>query len=146
MRIRLIQPGETHTLRQQVLRPGRPAAELEWPLDQAQGSFHVGLELAEGPELVSVASFVPEQQQQLEGAAQYRLRGMATAPLHQGHGHGAQLLRFGIAHARAAQVGLIWCYARQRAVPFYRRQGFLSTGALFEIPGIGPHQLMYLRL
>lgn len=146
MPIRFIQPGETHALRQAVLRPGRPASELEWPMDHADGTFHVGMAVEDAPALVSVATFVREHQAQLPGRVQYRLRGMATAPLRQGHGLGAQLLRFGIQHARTMGADLIWCHARERAVPFYAREGFRTEGPLFNIPGIGPHHLMYLPL
>ncbi|MCC6839587.1 MAG: GNAT family N-acetyltransferase [Flavobacteriales bacterium] len=146
MHIHLVTPGETHALRQLVLRPGRPVAEMEWPLDHATGSFHVGMDGGATGGLVCIASFVPEQNAHLAGKAQFRLRGMATAPGHQGCGYGAAVLRFGLEQARARQADLIWCNARERAVPFYRREGFLIGGPAFEIVGIGLHHLMHLRL
>ncbi len=146
MPIRFIQPGETHALRQAVLRPGRPASDLDWPKDRAEGTFHVGFALEDAPAPVSVATFVREHQPHLPGQYQYRLRGMATTPHQQGLGFGAQLLRFGIGHSRELGADLIWCHARERAVPFYAREGFRVQGPRFDIPGIGPHHLMYLPL
>lgn len=75
-----------------------------------------------------------------------RLRGMATAPAHRGQGFGSALLRFGTGHARRQGHDLVWCNARELAVPFYARQGFLPQGPLFPLAGIGIHQMMYLPL
>lgn len=144
MPIRFITPVETHALRQAVLRPSQPLEEMEWSMDRSEGSFHVGME--EQGVLICVASFLRERNDRLRGWIQYRLRGMATAPACQGLGHGAQVLRFGTDHARHRKADLVWCHARERAVPFYAREDFLPEGEPFPIEGIGIHQLMYLRL
>lgn len=144
MQVRFIAPEETHPLRQQVLRPGQPLAHMEWPLDHAPGSFHLGMDV-EG-RLCSVASFVPQGCSLPGSHTPYRLRGMATVPAHQGSGFGTALLRFGIGHARQLRADLLWCNARERAVPFYARQGFVAEGQPFPIEHIGVHQLMYVRL
>lgn len=144
MRLRFIKPGETHALRQLVLRPAQPLAEMEWPLDRAADSFHVGLETGEG--LVSIATFIRERHEQLHGRGQYRLRGMATAAGHRGQGYASALLRFGVEQARQRKADLVWCNAREGAVGFYAREGFRADLPPFLIDGIGMHQLMHLQL
>lgn len=144
MQVRFISPGETHVLRQQVLRPGQSLAQMEWPKDHAPGSFHLGME-ANG-QFCAIASFIPEGNPLVGGLMPLRLRGMATAPAHQGAGLGSALLRFGLEQARRQGNDLVWCHARERAVPFYARLGFLAQGPLFPVAGIGIHQLMHLQL
>lgn len=144
MPIRFLRPGETHVLRRSVLRPQQPVEEMEWSMDRAEGSFHVGFE--EHGELVCIASFLKERNDRLRGWAQYRLRGMAVPPSHQRHGFGRRVLLFGLEHARHMKADLVWCNAREGAVAFYARAGFVAEGAPFAIEGIGLHQLMYLRL
>lgn len=144
MPIQFIQPWETHQLRRSVLRPTQPLDEMEWPGDKAECSFHLGMWL--GGHLVSIASFIRERNELLRGWIQYRVRGMATGSGHQGAGHGGALLRFGLDHARHHGADLVWCNAREAAIGFYAKEGFLTEGAPFLIEGIGTHQLMYLRL
>lgn len=149
MRIRFIQPAETHRLRQSVLRPKQAVAEMAWPLDAAEGSFHLGAEEdREGSDdrLISIASFVRDRCEQLPGSHQYRLRGMATAQEHRGKGIGAALLRYGLEHLHHLNADLVWCNAREVALGFYEREGFTSQGAAFMIEGIGLHHLMFRQL
>lgn len=144
MATRLIDPHETHGLRQSVLRPAQSPKEMEWPLDRAEGSFHVGVE--EDGQLVAIASFLRDGNPQLDARAPYRLRGMATAAGHRSKGHGSSLLRFGLEKARQEGGDLIWCNAREKAVGFYARAGFRVEGPAFHIDGIGVHHLMYMPL
>jgi GNAT superfamily N-acetyltransferase len=144
MHIRFIKPAETHALRQQVLRPGQPLEEMEWSKDRASGNFHLGVQ--EEEDLIAIASFFRERNEFLRGWIQYRLRGMATAPRHQGKGFGTRLLQFGMGHLRDMKADLLWCNARENAVGFYARAGFKGEGQTFLIEGIGIHHLMYHRL
>lgn len=149
MRIRFIKPPETHDVRQRVLRPMQAVAEMAWPLDDAEGSFHLGAEVdrdGSDDRLISVVSFVREHCVQLPGSHQYRLRGMATAQEHRGKGMGAALLRSGLEHLHHLKADLVWCNAREAALGFYEREGFTSQGAAFLIEGIGLHHLMFRQL
>ncbi|HRN38567.1 MAG TPA: GNAT family N-acetyltransferase [Flavobacteriales bacterium] len=144
MHIRFASPEETHALRQQVLRPMQAMEEMEWPQDRNPGSFHIGVE--QDSELVAVASFLPERNPMLKGERPYRVRGMATAAPFRRAGLGARLLRFGMDGLLDRHADLVWCHARQRAVPFYARAGFTRLGSLFEVQDIGIHLLMYQPL
>ncbi|MGB6047911.1 MAG: GNAT family N-acetyltransferase [Flavobacteriales bacterium] len=144
MRIRFIPSNETHELRQRVLRPAQTIAEMEWTFDRAEGSFHLGTE--KDDELIAIASFLREPCEQLPGKLQYRLRGMAITAEHQGQGVGAALLRSGLEHLHQLKADLVWCNAREGALGFYGKKGFIALGSAFIIEGIGLHHLMYRTL
>lgn len=143
MHVRFIQPESTHELRQLVLRPAQGIDEMNWSLDHAEDSFHLGALI--GKRCIAVATFMPQRNEQLRGWKQYRLRGMATHPDHQGKGYGHQLLRFGLDHLQQQSVDLVWCNARAGAVRFYAKAAFVPVQEPFNIHGIGIHQLMCLR-
>jgi ribosomal protein S18 acetylase RimI-like enzyme len=71
---------------------------------------------------------------------------MATAPAARGRGLGAIVLAALIDHARAQGAELIWCAARPRAISLYERAGFVAVGEQYEVPDLGPHRRMTLRL
>lgn len=144
MRIRYIKAGETYPLRQLVLRPKQQLEEMDWSGDHVGTTFHVGVEIHR--ELVSVASFMLERNEQMRGWRQYRLRGMATRPDQQGKGTGKALVLFALEHLRDLKADLVWCNAREKVTGFYNGMGFLPQGELFMLEGIGMHQLMFLRL
>ena len=144
MRIRFIKPVETHDLRQRVLRPAQAIEEMEWSLDRADGSFHLGAE--ENDRLISIASFLRERCELLPGSHQYRLRGMATDQDHRAKGIGTALLRSGLEHLHHLQADLVWCNAREGAFGFYESEGFTSQGRAFLIESIGLHHLMFRQL
>ena len=144
MRVRFIKTAETYPLRLLVLRPGGVIEDTHFANDRLEGSFHLGVFLDEV--IVSVGSFYPEKHDALKGWKQYRLRGMATHPVHQGKGAGEKLMRFAIDHLHAQKADLLWCNARIKAVPFYERLGLVVEGDAFEIAGIGTHYLMHRKI
>jgi GNAT superfamily N-acetyltransferase len=76
------------------------------------------------------------------GAA-WRLRGMATSDAARGTGLGRLVLEGCFAAVRDGSGRFLWCNARLVAVPFYRRLGLAAVGPEFDIPGIGPHYVMW---
>ena len=142
--IKFITATDVLPLRSLVLRDGKlPPADCFFENDDAEGAFHVGYFIAH--ELVCVASFHPVAYQTYPGKA-YQLRGMATAPQHRGKGIGAQLVNFALTYLRGQQVNYVWCNARQVALSFYQSIGFEVVSAQFDVPGIGPHYAMYLKI
>lgn len=144
MTVRLITPADTLPLRQLVLRPGGRAADCIWPGDEAPGAFHLGSFLDD--QLISIGSFQPGGHPHLSAHRPYRLRGMATHPNARGKGAGRALLHFALDHLRGLGADLLWCNARCGAVPFYALLGFTVTGPVFDMAGIGPHQVMWRRV
>ncbi|TXD37230.1 GNAT family N-acetyltransferase [Lujinxingia vulgaris] len=129
-------------LRTRVLRAHFPAGQLaHFEGDDLPHTHHFAAWA--GDEVVGVLSLF---QNPMPGDSQpaWQLRGMAVAPELQGQGVGGRLLEHALTRQALADptLTLVWCNARQRAVPFYERHGFTIVSPLFEIEGVGPHHRM----
>lgn len=150
--VRFITAAEALPLRAAVLRPGKPVEAAVFPGDEKSDSFHLGAFLTSPGKAglallgkpVAVASFFHNAHPELKETAQYQLRGMAADPVCRGRGAGRMLLLFALNLLRKDHIGLLWCNARETAVPFYEKSGFRQHGNPFFIPGIGLHRLMYI--
>jgi predicted GNAT family N-acyltransferase len=135
---------EILAIRNEVLREGKLSLdECRFPSDLNKGTFHVGNFEEDHP--VSIASFHPQNVEGHIGKG-YQLRGMATVPGFQGKGKGNQLLNFAIIYLRGQHVDYLWCNARKKALNFYANIGFEIISEEFDVPGIGPHHVMYLKI
>jgi arsenate reductase len=78
----------------------------------------------------------------------WRLRAMAVKSELQGLGLGRNLLRDGADAVKEADhnATMLWCNAREPAVPFYRSCGWEVVSEQFDIEGVGPHYAMTLEL
>ena len=141
MKVLRINASDTYQIRSQVLRPGKPIEATYFKDDDNDQSFHLGAFI--DSQLVSVASFYFETSQDLQEEYQYRLRGMATLPDHQGKGLSSALLKTAFPIIKQNFCQLLWCNARTTAQGFYQKVGFERTGDEFQIRDIGPHILMY---
>jgi GNAT superfamily N-acetyltransferase len=142
--IKFIAVEDTLSIRSDILRGGKLTPdECRFPTDQLPGAFHLGYYA--GEELVSVASFHPQNYSGFNGIG-YQLRGMATVENYRGKGIGNQLLNFGMVYLRGQKVNYLWCNARKKALPFYLNMGFEIIAPEFEVPGIGPHYVLYVKL
>ena len=63
---------------------------------------------------------------------------MAVSPEHRNRGVGSSIVKELQEYSSSKSSG-IWCNARIRAVPMYRRCGFVEVSDVFEIEGIGLH-------
>lgn len=142
--IRLITARETWPVRHAVLRIGQPLSSCDYDIDDMPGCFHLGLFL--NGALVCIGSFYPDPHPELAAQRQFRLRGMATLQEHQGRGHGMQLLQHAVHLLQDQDCELLWCNARLSAAGYYLKFGMQRHGPEFDIPGIGPHWLMYREL
>jgi ribosomal protein S18 acetylase RimI-like enzyme len=120
-----------------VLRPHQSLEELA--AHEPSGSFAAGV--FDGDELVAVGLVGPEGE---SGA--WRVRGMATAPRARGRGAGTAVLAALLEHAARHGANRVWCNVRIGARSLYERAGFRVTSDEFELPQIGPHVVMELRL
>lgn len=142
--IKFLKTEEVLPLRNIILREGKLKDEECFFLnDDASATFHLGF--FKGEEVISVATFHHEIRTGFPGEA-YQLRGMATAAGFQGKGYGNQLLNFAIVYLKGQNINYVWCNARQKAFKFYQSIGFEFISKEFEIPGIGPHKAMYLKI
>jgi ribosomal protein S18 acetylase RimI-like enzyme len=142
--IKFIQFEDVAPIRNTVLRDGKmPTGQPRFPSDDLSGIFHLGYYV--GDELACVASFHPESYGEFNGTG-YQLRGMATLEAYRGKGHGNQLLNFAIVYLRGQKANYVWCNARKIALRFYESIGFEIISDEFEVPGIGPHRVLYLKI
>jgi thiamine transport system ATP-binding protein len=129
-------------LRRAVLRTGMATQDVAWPEDELPGTFHLGV--VEGDAVLAVSTWIPRPYGD-EPAVQ--LRGMATDPEHQGAGLGARLLVDGCTRVAASGRGVVWANARDAALAFYERHGFIVAGDGWVDPTTGlPHHVVVRRL
>lgn len=143
--IRFIRTEDILSLRSRVLREGADPDLCRFDGDDDESSFHLGYFRDE--ELICIASFHQIGYERFkESGKGFQLRGMATAPEYQGKGIGNQLLNFAIVYLRGQKAAYLWCNARKVAYRFYLSLGFEFVSDEFEISGIGPHRVMYLKI
>lgn len=120
-----------YDLRLRVLRPGREPECVRHAPDLDPDAVHIGAFL--NGRLAGIASLLPNSGLQL--------RGMAVEPDLRMTGVGAAILRY--AHRIAVERNLpLWCNARDSAVGFYQKSGWVVEGDGFEVPDVGPHHVM----
>lgn len=142
--IRFAEVEELLTIRNEVLREGRlTPGECRFPTDKIPGAFHLVYAVDNHP--ACIASFHPQNYGEYAGSA-YQLRGMATIEEYRGKGLGNQLVNFAIVYLRGQKANYVWCNARKNAVRFYKNLGFEVISNEFDVPGIGPHYVMYVKI
>ena len=142
--IKFINADDVLNIRNIVLREGRlQLQECRFPTDQLEGSFHLGY--FDADQLVCVASFHPQNYNGYPGKA-YQLRGMATLESHRSKSVGNQLVNFAIVYLKGLRTNYMWCNARKRAIRFYANIGMEIISEEFDVPYIGPHYAMYLKI
>ncbi len=142
--IKFISTQDTLALRNEVLREGKLKPEdCVFINDDANDTFHLGY-FFDGI-LVCVATFHKQQKDGFLGEA-YQLRGMATQENYRGKGYGNLLINFAIVYCKGKKINYLWCNAREKAFKFYLSLGFEFISNTFEIEGIGPHKVMYLKI
>jgi len=143
-RIEPITAEDTRPLRHAILRTGRPLAETVFEGDHWPGTRHYGA-FIDG-RLIAVATLIPEATPAFSSAGAWRIRGMAVDESFRGRGLGAALVRACLDHAKSQRGRLCWCNARVGARDFYLRCAFALQGEEFDVPGLGPHNLMFIKL
>jgi predicted GNAT family N-acyltransferase len=130
IRFEIVDPSTTRELRRAVLRPeAAPGDRL--PGDDLTGAIHVGAVTDE--DIVVCTCFVysdpcPWLPDRPDG---WHLRQMATAPAYRSRGLGGGVLEQAVELVLVRGAGLLWCNAREPAVGFYARHGFVAVGEIF---------------
>jgi ribosomal protein S18 acetylase RimI-like enzyme len=142
--IRFIPVEDTLAIRNDILRGGKLTLDqCRFQGDENPGSFHLGY--FEGDKLVCIATFHLQDYKEYAGKG-YQLRGMATLEAYRGRGIGNQVVNFAIVYLRGQKINYIWCNARKNALKFYVDLGFEIISEEFELPNIGPHRVLYLKI
>lgn len=142
--IKQITAIETYSVRQPVLRPGKPLESCVFEGDDLESTIHLGL--FHNSQLVGVATFMNNKTNDLDYPNQYQLRGMAVLSEYQSKNLGEELLKNGQNILKKNGVETIWCNAREKASSFYIRNSYKTIGQPFEIMGIGIHYRMFKKL
>lgn len=130
-------------LRTRVLRPTWPEDRL-LAFEQDGAALHLAARLDDA--VVAVATVYPAPPPHALGIpaeAAWQLRGMASEGRVRGMGFGAAVLTACVREARAAGARALWCNARRGAAGFYAAYGWAAVGPEFEVPGVGPHVVMW---
>lgn len=134
-------------LRTRILRPGQPVEICHYAEDNLTTTFHLGAIVTQpdgSHRIAANGTFIQHVHPQFPTAKNpYRLRGMATDTEFQGQGFGSTILQQAEMILKSLNCDLLWFNAREKAFHFYERNGYLTIGDMFDIPGAGPHKVMY---
>ena len=144
MTVQQVEVQKIRALRHLVLRPGQPIESTDYDRDNDKQTLHYATIFDDT--IVTIATFYPEKMQEILSSNAYRLRGMATHPDYRRMGFARRLMLKVFKDLEQKKCDLLWCKARLVAVKFYESLGFIKTGQLFEIEGIGPHYLMFKKI
>ena len=144
LEVRPISAAQTLPLRLEVLRPGRPRESAVFAGDDEPETRHFGA-FVDGT-LLSIASLFAVAMPEKPDPRAYQLRGMATAENARNQGLARALLETCVNFVREQRADILWCNARIGAAEFYRKFGFETLGPQFDIPDVGPHFRMWMRV
>ncbi len=139
-KIQNISSTDTFTVRNLVLRIGKPIESCKFDGDNLPTTKHFGLFINE--KLVGVVSVFKNKNAIFNIENQFQIRGMAVLPEFQKNGFGKDLVNHCEEHIKNKNRTLIWFNARENAVPFYKNLGYNKLGNPFSIADIGIHYLM----
>ncbi|MGK0254158.1 MAG: GNAT superfamily N-acetyltransferase [Mariniflexile sp.] len=142
--IKKISANDTYKVRHPVLRAGKPFESCVFDGDNLDTTFHLGIYTDD--QMIGICSFYKCNNDLLPEEFQYQLRGMAVLDNYQSIGLGKLLLSHGETLLKAQNTQIIWCNAREKAVNFYKKNGYSTIGTPFEIKEIGWHYMMYKLL
>lgn len=141
--VKKITTSETYTVRQEVLRKGKPIETCHFIGDDATTTTHFGL--FENEKLIGVVSVYKTNSILFVEKTQFQIRGMAVLEDFQSKGFGEQLLKAAENFCWEEKADLIWFNAREKAVSFYKKLGYEIIGDAFDISNVGIHFVMFKK-
>lgn len=118
--IEQIFPSLTWAIRQEAMYPGKDLDVVK--LDDDFKGIHFGLYV--NHVLTGVVSLFIDKDR-----AQFRK--LAVLPQMQRKGLGNLIIQYLIGFCKTEQISKIWCNARVNAIGFYKKNGFVTSGAPF---------------
>jgi ribosomal protein S18 acetylase RimI-like enzyme len=129
--VELVEGEVTRELRRAVLRPSWPVGSAMHG-DGQRGVLHLAARDEPGAEVLGACVLFPAPYPlHPERERAWQLRGMATAPHARGRGVGSAVLAEAGRQVTERGGALLWCQARENAITFYARHGFLGEGERF---------------
>lgn len=141
-----VEPVVTRPLRNAVLRPGLDLDAVHWPDIERPDAVTYAVLADDGTPLTTATVIPAPCPWRPDDQPSWQLRGMATSEAARGRGVGRLALDACIAHVQAAGAALLWCNARDVALSFYERAGFVIEGDGFVSETGIPHHPMRLDL
>lgn len=132
---------ETFSVRQPVLRPGKPIETCHFDGDNLPTTKHFGV--FEDEILAGVITVLENNSILFDKKKQFQIRGMAVLDSFQKKGLGKDLVIAVEKYVENQKGELIWFNARMIAVEFYKKMGYKTIGEIFEINDVGPHYVMF---
>lgn len=142
--VKKVSVEEILPIRSAELREGLDPEQCRFEDDDDEEAVHLGL-FNEG-KIIGCVSVFHASNENFTDPNQHRYRGMAVSKDYQGMALGNLILNKADRIVLDRGGDFIWMTARERAVNFYRRNGYNVVGTAFDVPGIGLHFLMYKRL
>ena len=131
-------------VRHPVLREGKPIDSCHFQGDDLPTTFHLGYYI--DAQLVGVVTMMENDLASLNTHNAFQLRGMAVLASFQKRGIGDALVKKAEEMVLARNGTFIWMNAREIAVRFYEKLGYVKHGEPFTIPKIGLHYVMVKKL
>ena len=138
--IKKISSGDTFLVRHPVLREGKPIESCQFDGDDFETTTHFGLFIDKN--LIGVISVFKNNSIIFNSENQFQIRGMAILNNFQRKGFGNELIKHAEEYIKSQFGKLIWFNARESAVPFYEKLGYIKIGEPFFISDIGIHYIM----
>ena len=91
MTVHIVKATDIRTLRNLVLRPNQTIETTFYDLDDYQKTFHLATKVNDL--IISIGTFYPENDLDIQTTNGYRLRGMATHPKYRRNGAAAKLMK-----------------------------------------------------
>ena len=126
--------AEAIALRKEVLYKARGIS----PTDYNEEDSHIQIAGFYNNNIIATCSLVPDEDH-------CRMRYVAIKSDIQGSGIGSKMLAFFEEQAQAKEFKSIYCHARDTAINFYKKNGYLTEGEIFEQVTI-PHIKMRKKL
>jgi GNAT superfamily N-acetyltransferase len=128
-------------LRVRVLRQGTPTTHCNYPEDNYPDVVHLGV--VDSGDVIATSTWFAKPCPERDGVAAMQLKGMAVDTSRQIGGLGRSLIDAGILHARDHGAQLVWARARDSALEFYLKCGFVIAGEGFiDEPTGMPHHIV----
>ncbi len=139
--IRHITVADALPVRLDVLRRGTPSQDAAYDGDDEPHTTHIGATI--GDRVVATSTWLIRPWQHDPATTAVQLRGMAVLDEMQNTGVGHALIDAGISHTYSVGARYVWAKARDSALYFYERCGFVIVGGQFTEPASGlPHHLV----
>ena len=137
MLIKKVKASNIRRIRHRNLRQGKPYSTTSYKRDEEKNTFHLACFL--NKELISCATFYPQNNKLFPNEKSYRLRGMATDDKYRKRGIGKKIMIQAFEEIKRKEGTLLWCNARIAAVDFYKKIGLKKNGKELDNTEKRPH-------